>query len=393
MKALILNSGLGHRMGAITKEPPKCTSLLFEKTMDKNMRSVSILHKLGLLELVIILSSLATLVSCDKLPEDVIITEIPNYYFENDYLDNRVDAINNAIVECSDSCETFFWITDMHWEPDLNTRVSPLLIKYIASKTGINKILNGGDTGNSQVICKNAILQLRNAIGSNNVYTVNGNHEIADATNYEKPFDRVAEELRGHNDDIFYGDRDKSYFYFDDNKKKTRYIGLSSFGLYINEDYESCYTNEQLLWFKNDALCVNQGWSIVIFSHTLYYVSIDSDLLYPSPTGAENFIDVIDNYKGNGSIVCVLMGHAHKDRIHIGSSSVPYIISASDRHAPYQGDINVQRVPGTISEQHFETVVIDKKNRLIKLFSIGANARDGYDNDPGKEVDVRIVNY
>ena len=67
------------------------------------------------------------------------------------------NAINSAIAECSGGCETFFWITDMHWEPALNTRKSPLLIKYIASKTGVNKILNGGDTGNSQVICENAI--------------------------------------------------------------------------------------------------------------------------------------------------------------------------------------------------------------------------------------------
>jgi len=53
----------------------------------------------------------------------------------------------------------------------------------------------------------------------------------------------------------------------------------------------------------------------------------------------------------------------------------------------------VVRTPGTITEQHFEVVVIDKKKRQIKLFSIGANARDGYDNDLGNEVDVRTVNY
>ena len=108
---------------------------------------------------------------------------------------------------------------------------------------------------------------------------------------------------------------------------------------------------------------------------------------------ANDFIEAIDKYKGNGTISCVLMGHAHRDRLHIGSTGVPYIISASDRYTTYQGDINVKRTSGTISEQHFEVVVIDKGKRIIKLFSIGANARDGYDDAPGEEVDVRVVNY
>lgn len=345
-------------------------------------------------ELLVTILSVAILVSCDKLIEDVIISEIPNYYYENDYLDGRVKAINDAIEECSDSCETFFWITDMHWEPNLNTRVSPLLIKYISTKTGIDKILNGGDTGNSQVICKNAITQLINAIGSNNVYTVNGNHEMSDASKYERPYERVADELRGHNSDIVYGDNNKSYFYFDNEANKTRYIGLASYGLYLNNNYESCYTEEQLAWFNNIALNVKTGWTIIVFTHAFYYYeNRDTNKMKIRPTGANSFIDAIDYYKGNGIITCVLMGHTHRDRLHIGKTGIPYIISASDRYATHNGDINVDRIPGTISEQHFEVVVIDKSKRKIKLFSIGANARDGYDDNSGKEVDVRVVSY
>lgn len=331
--------------------------------------------------------------SCDKLSEEVNISDIPGYYFENNYLDNRVKAINDAIAECTDGCESFFWITDMHWEPDLNTRKSPLLIKYIASKTGINKILNGGDTGNSQIICENAIAQLRNAIGSNSVYTVTGNHEINDASRYERPYMRVADELRGHCSDVVYGDGNQSYFYFDNNENKIRYIGLSSFGLYIDGDYESGYTDEQLAWFKNTTLNVQTDWTIIVFTHSLYKFPSGSDRLETGQKGANAFIDAMDNYNGKGTIACVLIGHSHKDRIHIGKTGVPYMISACDRYSPYRGDINVDRISGTISEQHFEVVVIDKSKRTIKLFSIGSNARDGYDDDPGEEVDIRTVQY
>ena len=127
------------------------------------------------------------------------------------------------------------------------------------------------------------------------VYTVTGNHEIVDASRYESPFDRVADELRGHNDDIVYGDGDRSYFYFDDNSSKIRYIGLSTFGLYQNGDCESCYTKEQLDWFKSIALNVETGWTIVIFTHALYYVD-SSDKMVVGVTGASEFIETIDNY-------------------------------------------------------------------------------------------------
>lgn len=342
---------------------------------------------------IIVLLSAICFGSCDKLSEEVNISVIPGYYFENNYLDNKVKAINDAIAECSDDCETFFWITDIHWEPDLNSRKSPLLIKYIASKTGADKILNGGDTGNSKVICENAIAQLRNSIGSDKLYTVTGNHEINDASRYERPFRRVADELRDHNSDIVYGNGDKSYFYFDNIENKTRYIGLSSFGLYLDGDYETGYTADQLVWFKNTALNVQPGWSIIVFTHTLYHVDNHSDQLVIAQTNANAFIDAIETYKGDGTIVCALMGHSHKDRMHVGNAGVPYIISSCDRVSSYQGDIDVDRIPGTISEQHFEVVVIDKGRRTVKLFSIGGKARDGYDNDPGKEVDVRVVNY
>lgn len=337
--------------------------------------------------------------SCGEISTDItevsIEKEIPDYYFENDYLDNRVKVINDAIEESSDSCETFFWITDMHWESELNARKSPSLIKYIATRTRIDKILNGGDTADSKEVCKDGIAQLLDAIGSNMVYTVTGNHEIVDASKYEKPFLRVDDALRNHNSDIKYGDSesDRSYFYFDNAKSKTRYIGLSSFGVYDGNKCDSCYTPEQLLWFKTIALNVESGWTIVIFSHSLYCVSCATDIMYYSPAYADDFIEAIDKYNGNGTIACVLLGHTHRDRVHMGSTGIPYIISACDRFAPSNEDINVSRIPGTISEQHFEVAVIDKKKRTLSLFSIGANARDGYDDDPGKEVDVRIVNY
>lgn len=336
---------------------------------------------------IVCLSLLCCFISCDRLPDEPMVQELPSYY--NEYLDGRAKEILQAKGQMED-CEAFFWITDMHWEPDLNARRSPAMIRYLASRTGINRILNGGDTGNSSIICSNAIDRLRDAIGSDKVYSVNGNHETNDASRYEKPFERVHRALRGHCKDIVYGDKNKSYFYFENAVAKVRYIGLSTYGLFIDNQYEDAYTEEQLQWFTEMALDVEYGWTIVVFTHSLYHVSLPSNEL---AVQSQSFIDAIDQYQGKGKIACVLMGHSHVDRVHIGQTGVPYIISQCDRTERYHGDINVLRVPGSVSEQHFEVVLIDKKKQEIRLYAIGSDARDGLDDEVGETVDLRVLNY
>lgn len=326
-------------------------------------------------------------IACDKLPDEQIVQRLPSYY--NVYLDGRAKEILQAKDQMED-CEAFFWITDIHWEPDLNARRAPAMIRYLATKTGIDKILNGGDTGNSSVICSNAIDRLRDAIGSDRVYTVNGNHEMNDASRYECPYERAHKVLRGHCEGIVYGDKNKSYFFFENAENKVRYIGLSTYGLFINNHYKNDYTEEQLQWFTETALNVEKGWTVVVFTHALYVVDPYTN---SCNVLSQLFVDAIDYYQGNGKIACVLMGDSHIDRVHIGKTGVPYIISQCDRTEPYHGDINVPRVSGTISENHFEVVLIDKKKQEVRLYSIGSDARDGVEDEVGEMVNLRVLNY
>lgn len=329
--------------------------------------------------------------ACEQLPDAGSVKELPEMY--SSYLDTRVAAVKAAIAETEGDYECFFWITDIHWEPDLNTRNAPAMIKYMAERTGIDKILNGGDTGNADVIVDNAISRLRDAIGSDRVYTVTGNHEITDASKYERPFRRVDSSLRGHCRDLVYGDADRSYFYFDEPNAKMRYIGLSVFDVYKNGGCGSALNAEQLAWFKDVALNVSEGWQIVVFAHTMYVMDEATDKLHTAPSGADRFVQAIDTYNGKGEIACVLLGHTHRDRMHVGESGVPYIISSCDRQATYHGDINVPREVGTLTEQHFEVVVIDKTHKKVRLITVGGQARDGMDDEPGELTDERVVSY
>lgn len=61
--------------------------------------------------------------------------EIPDYYFENNYLDQKIASIPEG--------KSFVFITDTHWP--VNDKKSAQLISYVRKKTGISKVIFGGD--------------------------------------------------------------------------------------------------------------------------------------------------------------------------------------------------------------------------------------------------------
>ena len=61
--------------------------------------------------------------------------EIPDYYFENNYLDQKITSIPEG--------KSFVFITDTHWP--VNDKRSAQLISYVRKKTGISKVIFGGD--------------------------------------------------------------------------------------------------------------------------------------------------------------------------------------------------------------------------------------------------------
>lgn len=186
--------------------------------------------------------------------------------------------------------------------------------------------------------------------------------------------------------------------YVDNPTRKSRYIVLSPFG--PSPDGTSPYVmdklndDDQYNWFVNTALDIPAGYTAVIVSHLLYTLSGYAGSTLTLPTPSVRYVNAIDNYSGVGKIACVLMGHTHSDRMHIGSTGIPYIISQTDRFYTPGGDyedIGVTRTRGTTTEQHFEVVVINKVAHEIKLFAIGSNSLNGMDDNLGTEVTVRTL--
>lgn len=448
--------------------------------------------------------------------DNIQLPKIPDYYFENDYLDNKVRTINEKIRECSNNGDVFFWITDVHWESDRNARYSPSLISYIRQRTNIPRIFNGGDNFDGiegrvgspdRAACFDGNIdftnRLRKALGSDKVYTAIGNHEVITYNTYPEIFYA----LRQHNDDVVYGDADKSYFYVDNNQQKIRYVVLTSFGVqeegitpYFRNEFKE--NPEQLDWLMGTALNLSSDWTVVIFIHGLFMIenrsagshyspkisSLNSrKVAWGEPWEFENvWIDSIENYTNNkigkvidhdprpldgqgnidlslaetvtsvpaiadkfmlyspnndnnynryvariqwysagqvwklvwtlygsyisetslnigdeviiwkafgGKIAGVIQGHTHADRLHL-EAGIPFIISACDKWNEAGGDdLTVTRTKGTITEQHFEVVVLNKTLQKWTFISIGAPASGGFDDNIGEEVQVREVSY
>jgi hypothetical protein len=95
----------------------------------------------------------------------------------------------------------------------------------------------------------------------------------------------------------------------------------------------------------------------------------------------------------------VVQGHTHHDRITHTTGGIPVIITACDKYEPWvEGDVNHEpwlatRVAGTITEQAFDIVVLDKDARELHFYRIGGDAFNGIDDDPGEPVNLRTVTY
>ena len=321
---------------------------------------------------------------------------VPSYYFENGYLPGRIEAVKAKMQECMGHGDAFIFITDEHWTQ--NAQKSTALINYIANNLHITKVISGGDTGNSGGSVDFADEMRKSFPGR--VYHVFGNHEYF----YPADGDLLAYNMSMYNDDVHTGDPDRNYYYFDNNRAHIRYIVLDSYMDGIEGvGAQTGYEEEQLAWLTDTALDVPDGWGIVLSTHHMYYINPDTmGLVNPNAKG-QAVLDALDAYNANesskGEVICIVQGHTHLDRITHSTGGIPVVITTCDKYMPWiEGDVNKEpwmsnRVAGTITEQAFDIVVIDRENRELNFFRIGADAENGIDDDRGELVNLRTLAY
>lgn len=327
---------------------------------------------------------------CKKLTEiEDISTSIPYYYYENNYLSNKISRIN-YLMQQDGTIDAFIFITDQHW--GFNAKNSPCLMSYIQKGTGIKRCFSGGDV--ADVYSQNSydyMNALKNA-WQGDIHCVVGNHEFLgkDATN-----DKVAK-LFETNPSIQYGNRAAHYYYVDNYSNKIRYIILASYSQSVDGGSHAKYGfgYEQAIWLKNVALDVEEGWSILLFTHFLYYIGILDDKIQLFDD-ENNIEQIIDEYDGNGKIIGMFHGHNHRDRvIRMAKSNIPVIVTTCDKYKILDNDQqNIYREKGTILEQAFDVVIINKFTRNINCVRIGCPAKNGIGDNVGYDVEERVIGF
>lgn len=240
------------------------------------------------------------------------VSNVPSYYIDPEttptsfaeaqsYLDNKIDSIPKG-------GKSFVYITDVHWAG--NEKHSTFLINYIRKRTGIQKVVFGGDVFGkaddkflAAKICGDYLNQSKRAFGydympcvgdhDNNTVNVSGEPEdtFLPYVQLEKlfmsslkrnpdchiynPVEKLADYATAGTDDYngalaFF----HTVYYVDDKKQGIRYISLNTGN---GGDYGSMYnvfgsSGSSLLRlqydFVVDALMTTpSGWDIVVFSH------------------------------------------------------------------------------------------------------------------------------
>ena len=324
---------------------------------------------------------------------------LPDYY--TDYIAVKYDEINSLMESITDG-DAFIFITDTHWGD--NVKISPNLIDHIRKNTNVQKVIFGGDVvrafGTKDKIKEDIYgfnSEVKDYIDSRNYFPTIGNHDFTikylrsadDQTGYTygvpfaynssvKPLESYASLIN-----------QKMFYYFDNPVQKVRYIMVNTeeevnsgdnpwgVGAYI--------TQQQLDWLTNDALNVpSDDWHVVTVGH----VPIHPDV--PSHDGNLNILRyALEGYTNKstasftatygtvlntdfstykGKMVGYFCGHNHKDTEFVGTNMINISTGCDAR---YNDDVWT-RVEGTLTEQLFDVVIIDKTNRKINMIRIGA---------------------
>lgn len=303
--------------------------------------------------------------------DGILGTSLPDYYEDDDYLSNKIARINQ-LGKVGD--DVFVFITDIHWE--LNAKHSPALIKTLNDKCAIHKVFNGGDVADASNL--DVYKKYRKSVDGR-TYHATGNHDWfspADGKDLYYGMDSA------NNDQI--GNPFKHYWFVDNVQQKIRYITLNCFDRAAGSTTLTVgYDNDQISWFENTALDLPSGdWDVIVFTHFIKTTTIPVD-------GGSDICTAIDAFNADsshtGKILAVFQGHTHWDGIYHTTGGVPVITTTCDKWDLSNETDTIPaagiafREQGTIKEQAFDVVILNRALSKFTLIRIGAPAQDNVD--------------
>lgn len=338
---------------------------------------------------------------------------VPDYY--KNYLSAKIDRINGLTDSMTGNQDAFIFLTDYHGIK--NTGNSPALIKEIIAKTGINMLVFGGDAYQTSTKPDKKAEYGRNMASVYNMfseltdkfYPIIGNHEWNHAKKNEA-LEWQSEDtsyrrngllrlcLKYREDINEYGD-----YTIKNPHSKIIYV-------FLQIDGDQNMQIGQFAWLAGVLNGVPDGWGVIVFRHFVYTGGSSANTFDSRPRRNARMVSkmlmaytertkkAINNPTGNpekinekqtfdftnakGEVICLFGGHTHRDEAltkEKSSEGVLTIVTAGDlcwdgndiMTYTDENSIIQDRTPGTVREQAFDVVQIDRKKRTIYCTRIG----------------------
>ena len=311
---------------------------------------------------------------------------VPDYYFANSYLPNKVNSIKTIGLGLSRQSGRSVFISDYHAEA--NAGRSPALARYIVEHSGIKDVVFNGDYITSETTKLAGYTQLCEFINATNpiasiskVYYVTGNHEFNNPT--INPDYVATREISDTALFALFNDPlenatclDGSLsFYVDDDNAKIRYY-------YINCERGALIAVNTIKRVLRSAENIPEGYAVMIYSHVglnsdnseiderFQYVMGGMAALNDGTT--YSYDGQTFNYTDKARTVCgAITGHTHLEGYQIYDGRFPVIAVACDCYMAPQQSSHPERVAGSILEQSFEVMQLDVSAKRIYLTRIG----------------------
>lgn len=298
--------------------------------------------------------------------------KLPDYWEKTSgYLTSKVETIRTLMRGCAERGDIFYFLTDAHWH--LNEQHSPAIIAWLNEHINVPRMINGGDITDEYDEKPSRLY--RKVMGNGEYYFADGNHEYLAGKTYADNF--YANRMFA--DKAVYGDENRTYYYVDNPAGKMRYIVLATFGPWVDGSESMVLnTTEQKDWLKNVALNVEEGWTVIVFAH-IYSIENGNYI-----AGGETMLSYMADMT-KGEVACVIQGDQHSDYILPSyAGKIPIVCTTCDKNKGSEIEDLANRASGTIGEQAFDVVVVDKAQKQLHFVRIGY-AKDGDE--------IRTVSY
>lgn len=338
--------------------------------------------------------------------DKILRSNIPQYY--ESHLESKISQIHNLEEEIGANGDIFGFITDIH-QPS-NSMHSPALLGEIKRRTNLQILVDGGDNafGSTSVIntaskCKEEIRAVTESFTKHfgtGILKIVGNHDnngYGATYQGQELLSKQAEYslmMKAQENVCVFNQNDKlgMYSYFDNVEQKIRYVLLSTEEIGV---IRHGFSVNQTSWLINVALKFpSAGWSVAVFTHqpisesgsfrfirnVLTALNTGTTYSYHNTeiAGAEYHFECDFTGEKQANVLFCANGHIHKDQMQIVGGIVYFSTTCDARYNDDYANLGYKRGVGTIYEQAFDIIAINKDIKRVNLVRVGAGSNRSF---------------